>query len=77
MPFSGPTNREIFATGQLIDHFPCDWNPVDNVIQSNGCVEAIYQYGSDFYWLYLNFAMDMVYDPDFIPIKKVDSGGGI
>ena len=66
-----PSNQEIFEGGELMSHTPCDWNPADNVRETNGSVEAIYQYSGSFYYLYLNFPMDAVYDPAFRPIKAL------
>lgn len=63
-----PSNYEVMINGELIFDYPCDWDPVNNELKSNGSIQAKYKYNNKNYLLFFPFSssvnFDNVYNPD-------------
>jgi GH35 family endo-1,4-beta-xylanase len=62
-----PTNQEVFERGDLLEHCPCDWDPVNEEVDSNGSIQATYEYKGRKYALFHPFEGEnftTVFNPD-------------
>lgn len=59
------TNQDVFTKGELMNSWPCDWDPANMCQETNFCVEAIYKYLNKQYSLFITFDGSEVYNPSF------------